>query len=394
MALEFECPYCQATIRVPDNAAGKRGRCPQCAKKLTVPKAGHSRRAGREPPLFAPPPEAIVPTAVEQGTGEIVFDEYTANDDLGIDPAVEATLLPGDIAIPVLGGPSPLPAPLRQLPDSLLSQSKRRRRSPGWVWVIILVLLLGGGGLAGGIYWLQTSITLKGNLEAKLVDNPPLPATIISNAMIQVPAADAGLVLSSLERDPLTLVSGSGLATVQLQGSDRGLLVSVQPGAATALYRVEVSGDVKLQRFLREHRKDYERIRDEDLSVAVNQFFREMKRSLKSKKTAAREFQEFRDSVGFAAPVQGLGHFVHAVHRQQIYPCIAEDDDALYFLLPPGAKRFLLQGKPQQRSAPFFPGEYEVTVNGSITMKHDDEPPGEAAKKSSSSKEAESTTVD
>lgn len=390
MALEFDCPYCQATIRVPDNAAGKRGRCPQCAKKLTVPKAGQTRRAGQEPPLFAPAPETAVPAAPEESAGEVVFDEYTANDDQGIDPAVQSSLPPGDIAIPSLGGLSPIPAPARQLPDSLLSKSKRRRRTPAWVWVIVAVLLLGGGGLAGGIYWMQTSVTLKGELEAKLVDNPPLPSVIVPNAMIQVPAADAGLVLGTLERDPLTLVSGTGLATVQFQGSDQGLLISVQPGAATSLYRVDISDNENLQRYLKEHRRDYERIRDEDLSVAVNQFFRELKRSLKNKKTALRELQEFRDSVGFTAPVQGLGHFVHAGHRQQIYPCVAEDDDALYFLLPPGAKRFLIKGKPQKRGVPFFPGEYEVTVNGSITVKHEGEPPAEPVKKPSS--KAETTT--
>lgn len=391
MALEFECPYCKATIRVPDNSAGKRGRCPQCAARLTVPKAGQTRRAGEERPLFAPTPKPVV-SAAKQTDVDVIFEEFDEHDGLGIDPDVQASLPPGDIAIPVLGGPSPLPSPVRQLPDSLLSKAKRRRRTPGWVWVIIGVLLLGGGGLAGGVYWLQMAILLEGELEAKLVDNPPLPAAVVPQAMIQVPPADAGLVISTLERDPLTLVSGSGIATVQFQGGDRGLLVSVQPGAATSLYRVEITGDKKLQMFLKDHRPEYDRIWGEDLSVAVNQMFRAIKRSLKSKQPASRELQEFRDSVGFTAAVRGLGHFVQAGYRKQSYPCVAEDDDALYFLLPPGVKQFLIQGKPQRQGVPFFPGEYQVTVNGSIALQHGDEPTAEPAKKKSTNEDTESTT--
>ncbi|MEJ7595682.1 MAG: hypothetical protein WKF77_29580, partial [Planctomycetaceae bacterium] len=37
MAIEFNCPYCTATIRVPDAYAGKQGRCPKCDTKLLIP---------------------------------------------------------------------------------------------------------------------------------------------------------------------------------------------------------------------------------------------------------------------------------------------------------------------------------------------------------------------
>jgi predicted Zn finger-like uncharacterized protein len=38
MAIEFQCPYCTAMIRVGDDAAGKRGKCPKCATTLMVPR--------------------------------------------------------------------------------------------------------------------------------------------------------------------------------------------------------------------------------------------------------------------------------------------------------------------------------------------------------------------
>lgn len=37
MAIEFNCPQCDSTIRVPDAASGKKGTCPACHSKLRVP---------------------------------------------------------------------------------------------------------------------------------------------------------------------------------------------------------------------------------------------------------------------------------------------------------------------------------------------------------------------
>jgi predicted Zn finger-like uncharacterized protein len=34
------CSNCQAKIRVPDSAAGKKGKCPKCASVITIPAAG------------------------------------------------------------------------------------------------------------------------------------------------------------------------------------------------------------------------------------------------------------------------------------------------------------------------------------------------------------------
>jgi hypothetical protein len=35
--IKFECPSCNAHIRVPDEHAGKRGKCPKCHQRVTVP---------------------------------------------------------------------------------------------------------------------------------------------------------------------------------------------------------------------------------------------------------------------------------------------------------------------------------------------------------------------
>ncbi|MCD4658008.1 MAG: hypothetical protein K8S87_10770, partial [Planctomycetes bacterium] len=37
MAIMFRCKSCNAKIKVPDNKAGKHGKCPKCANPVLVP---------------------------------------------------------------------------------------------------------------------------------------------------------------------------------------------------------------------------------------------------------------------------------------------------------------------------------------------------------------------
>ena len=37
MAIEFNCPHCNATIKTPDDSAGKKGTCRRCQRELVIP---------------------------------------------------------------------------------------------------------------------------------------------------------------------------------------------------------------------------------------------------------------------------------------------------------------------------------------------------------------------
>ncbi len=58
MPIQFECPGCKATLQVPDEMAGKQGKCVQCGQKLTVP--GRVTMGGFSPTLFEATPETMV----------------------------------------------------------------------------------------------------------------------------------------------------------------------------------------------------------------------------------------------------------------------------------------------------------------------------------------------
>lgn len=364
MALEFDCPYCKAIIRVPDSAAGKRGRCPQCSTRVSVPKLGQTRRAGQEPAFFPGPPEPeSVAVAPEPGDDEIVFQEFDPQT-AEIDPAVEAGLLPGDIAIPDLtpSVPRALPQPVRQLPDSLLSRSKRRKSSSG-LWMAVVFALAAASGAAGGIYWFQFAAKLEGDLQAEVVENPHLPPNTISRDIIEIPADDAEKILSKLESNPQPLVSSLGLSSVMIAANKKGLIISIAPGSATSLYRVDIAGDARLAAYRRQHEAEFNATREEKLAIAVNQYCRAIKDASDRKETRT-EVKEFRDSVCYAASVRGFGSAIQAVHQRQPYLCVYEDQDAVYFLLPAGTKQFQIQGRPVKAGQRFFEGKFDVKVTG------------------------------
>src|SRR5262245_4875116 len=71
----FPCPGCGAQLKVKDELAGKRGKCPSCGKRMTVPAdpsatAVPARRKGGRPgdssPQLSPDPQETTPS-VPQG---------------------------------------------------------------------------------------------------------------------------------------------------------------------------------------------------------------------------------------------------------------------------------------------------------------------------------------
>ena len=72
MAIEFACPTCGKVLKLRDEAAGKKGRCPYCKEVITVPEASLAQDdlieivpadAPKKPPVLPPrPPKPSVST--------------------------------------------------------------------------------------------------------------------------------------------------------------------------------------------------------------------------------------------------------------------------------------------------------------------------------------------
>lgn len=75
--IRFACPTCRATLEVPGEKAGRKGRCVKCGQRVQVPNLDETVSGERLPddfpllppqvvaPMFSPPlPELLVPTAI------------------------------------------------------------------------------------------------------------------------------------------------------------------------------------------------------------------------------------------------------------------------------------------------------------------------------------------
>ena len=60
MPIQIECPGCKSLLQVPDELAGKQGKCIQCGHRLTVPGNRPSSSGNLSPTLFEATPEAMV----------------------------------------------------------------------------------------------------------------------------------------------------------------------------------------------------------------------------------------------------------------------------------------------------------------------------------------------
>jgi MoxR-like ATPase len=65
--LEFPCPGCGRSLKVPAHAAGKQAKCPQCGAVQTVPLAANSPVVAGMQAMQPPPPMSFTPEAPSEG---------------------------------------------------------------------------------------------------------------------------------------------------------------------------------------------------------------------------------------------------------------------------------------------------------------------------------------
>lgn len=97
------------------------------------------------------------------------------------------------------------------------------------------------------------------------------------------------------------------------------------------------------------------------LGKSLTEFFEAWDVAIRNQK-GVDQFMRFRDTVALSACVYGLGYNVSARLDGRLYPCVYEDDNSLYFLLPKGTKSFQVVGFHSNGDRADFPGEYRVTI--------------------------------
>lgn len=377
MAIEFQCAECQALIRVPDDASGKQGTCPQCGVRLLVPEVFRpadealvQQRVVPDflPPVPAPPPPPAAPpevptfAATPPDTSVPTFAPVPPPDTSGAYAGVQPTGSPYPAAAPP-GAPvfqphPPVYDPAFDVPPPIMTRRRRRRGPWGLLIPVVAFAMLGGAG-----YWLlnQSEPVLEGNLVAERLLDIELPPVKVDAANLEMRPRQVRMILEFLEIEPLSF--RSQLLGVDFRGTPTGVEVAIRSGSETMLYRVDPREDAVLKGYLerRESRLDAPRL--QELAVAVPRFFEALEEYRRKKGESSSSLVEYRSSVGLATAVRGLGYCVHAAYNQELYPCIYVDAKSrLYFALPAEAKSFRLIGRGDTTGRLLFSGTYQVRI--------------------------------
>lgn len=320
MAIEFLCPFCSVTISVPDNAAGRTGKCPSCQQRIKVPA----------------PVVSAVPTVPAAPTDPTLASAFSFTN-----PEAEAA----------------------ELPQAML---RRRRRGLHPAAILVPIVCIVAAGAAIGWYALRPAARLSGQLTAESLARPDMPPAEIDKADIDLPEDELPEILAVLEKFPARMPSP--LMKVEIGATRDGLQIRVQSGSDTQFYRLDPQQDPALRKFIAEQEARLDEPRRDEVRSATPKFLRayiQFREAMKAKDNPAPyNPQQYRDAVALSGAVRAFGYHVQANLDGTAYRCVGQDESGkLYFLLPPGASFFTLEGrKLADHLPPAFPGKFQVSV--------------------------------
>jgi DNA-directed RNA polymerase subunit RPC12/RpoP len=343
MAIEFNCPQCGATIRVPDAYAGKQGRCPKCDTRLLIPSVPLPNRTtvpGESP--------AVRPLQPTPGKLEAVSFPNVAS-------------LPGVVDSTAQASDDPFA--VRPLTTSIARSHRRKARlRPSRALVIgvpVICFLVLFGIIA---YSLMGSLPkLHGEFTGHRLDGKALPQSTISWGEVNLGVDDREILKSALTTQPESLISQ--FLTCRVSASDDGLVVTLATQPDSQWIAVDVTGDKPLAIWKRKEGPQWNKMRLDELRIAVNQYVKDKLLKISGAQIAIDPVAT-RDRVALNASFGPLGYVVQAIAESTVFPCVAEDElGKLYFCLPKTVQSFTIQGRTLPNGMTGFSGEYAVTIS-------------------------------
>lgn len=334
MTIQFDCPYCTSTLKVPDATAGKQGDCPRCGTKLVIPNPLAAQDQAANPAGNTPPPAQQVPVEPAKTS----------------EPTVDRA---GNLEVEV-SNTRPM--------TSMTSRYLRKRRSSNLGGILIFLfffsLML---GIAGYFYWFYGP-RLEGHLVGARLNS--------ETAKLEQRLKSSGLGLS----DDLILVVNQSLNEVPRRvqsdlmemlfyGLDKGgLSIRLKPGADTEIVRVDLTGDPALLDYISQKGVELDQPRFAEFQSELKRFYTDWHRFLETG-AGMPDLLTYRNTVGLNSLMGGLGYHVEARVNNKIYPCVHDDFvGGLYFLVPKGTLQFEILGRKMENGWTPFPGKYTVQV--------------------------------
>lgn len=384
MAIEFDCPRCSATIRVPDAYSGRQGRCPQCNERLLVPLVAVPETAPQiamlptAPPTahapaavpgaaFASPPAAVqqfaAPAgAVPQVPTESVLQEAAAGPVAAV-PSGAGPPAAGPAAVSV-GGLSGAPATATARRGRGKS-SRFNRRRPSRALVIgipvigfLLLLAILALTIPGGP-------ELQGELRGRLLAEKSLPRTVVPWSDAGVSAEQQQVLQAALSENPETF--SSELMVCRVLGTTAGLEIQLTAatGARWCAVNPHEAGQKALALWLKQQRVRLGEQRRSEMTQTLTAWCQDKLRQI-SGESIAIDAAGARDNGVLNATVDSLGYSVQARAGKRLVRAAAEDDAGwLYFCVPADTQSLVVEGRSHGTSGLLFPGRYDVTFETS-----------------------------
>ena len=370
MAIEFNCPYCTATIRVPDAYVGKQGRCPKCDTKLLIPSV----------PLPNQPATGNQQSIENQPASQPQIQYVPAAVNLQVQSPAETPLAPGNAPHGVNGNVTPSDDPFAVRPVTTSAKSRRRkaRRRPSRALVIglpVICFLVLFGIIA---YSLMDNLPqLHGDLPARKMDGLMLPPTTIPWSDIAIGADERKVLQQELTTHPDTLTSK--VISCRISGNDEGIVVTLSSTPESQWIVVDTSLEKPLAIWRRKEGPQLNRFRLEEMQAAIAVYARDKLLKANGKQIAI-DGATVRDRVALNASGGALSYAVHAIVDSTIFPCAAEDGPGhLYFCLPKNVTNFKISGRTIGNASIGFSGEYNVAISNEIVTTEDATPSDDTA---------------
>ena len=361
MAIEFNCPYCTAAIRVPDMYAGKQGRCPKCDTRLLIPSV--------------PLPNQPAPTVSSSPAGAAI--------DLPVAPVQNPIVSQG----PITGAEDPF-AVRPVVTPAVKSRRRHSRRRPSRALVIgvpVICFLVLFGCIA---LTLTSSLpTLHGELTGRPLDGMMLPKSTIPWQELSLNAEDRKILQNSLSTQPESLKSQ--VIVCRLSADDDGIIVTLAAQPESQWIAVDVSAEKPLALWRRKEGPPLNRHRLDELTATATAYAKDKLQKINGEQLAV-DAVAVRDKVTLNAGGGALSYAVQAIANSTIFPCAAEDAQGqLYFCLPKTVKSFVIQGRTFKDGRQGFTGDYTVTISSEkITTSTDADPADDKIKEATTDDES------
>ncbi len=304
MPIQFQCPSCNAAIRVDESAAGKKGKCPQCSRELIIPR-----------PAPGPSP----------------------SDNAGF-PSIS----------------------VRESSGARRSASRRRQRTGSRFWAVFAPLLLFAIVVGTMVFLLwETEADLEGKLPGEVASDFEIPPQELTATDLGISEDSFASLLEAMRTAPPPIGLIPKRMRLTIEAVEDAIRISIQKTNQTELIRVSVDADRELRAWLLEHRAELDQSKRKAAQETMAEF-------VKSLQTSYEENLPF-DTASWASRLvvlfeSGLGYVTHAVTNDRGVRCVFESDAGeLYFLLPKSTKSFVLEGRPEASVS--FPGRYTIRLS-------------------------------